>query len=78
MLDAQAEYYSANLTQNVMRSLNYNAKNCYYNGVKVFGYKTEELPVKGKGGRPKKIYALDPVTSRCTPKRISKMMTPGE
>ena len=63
MLDAQAEYYSANLTQNVMRGLNYNAKNCYYNGVKVFGYKTEELPVKGKGGRPKKIYALDPVTS---------------
>lgn len=63
MLDAQAEYYSANLTQNVMRGLNFNAKNCYYNGVKVFGYTTEELPIKGKGGRSKKIYAIDPVTS---------------
>ena len=63
MLDAQAEYYSANLKQNVMRGLNFNAKNCYYNGVKVFGYTTEELPIKGKGGRSKKIYAIDPVTS---------------
>lgn len=63
MLDAQAEYYSANLKQNVMRGLNFNAKNCYYNGVKVFGYTTEELPIKGKGGRAKKIYAIDPVTS---------------
>ena len=63
MLDAQAEYYSANLTQNVMRGLNYNAKNCYYNGVKVFGYTTEDLPITGKGGRHKKVYALDPVTS---------------
>jgi len=63
LLDAQAEYYSANLTQNVMRGLNFNAKNCYYNGVKVFGYTTEELPVKGKSGRSKKIYAIDPVTS---------------
>jgi len=59
MLDAQAEYYSANLTQNVMRGLNFNAKNCYYNGVKVFGYTIEELPVKGKGGRSKKIFAID-------------------
>lgn len=63
MLDAQAEYYSANLTQNVMRGLNYNAKNCYYNGVKVFGYTTEDLPITGKGGRHKKVYALDSVTS---------------
>ena len=63
MLDAQAEYYSANLTQNVMRGLNFNAKNCYYNGVKVFGYTTEDLPITGKGGRHKKVYALDPVTS---------------
>lgn len=60
-MDAQAEYYSANLTQNVMRGLNYNAKNCYYNGVKVFGYKTEELPVKGKGGRPKKYMLSIPL-----------------
>ena len=63
ILDAQAEYYSASLAQNVMRGLNFNAKNCYYNGVKTFGYTTEDLPIKGKNGKPKKIYVLDPTTS---------------
>ena len=63
ILDAQAEYYSANLTQNVMRGLHFNAKCCYYNGVKVFGYTTEDLPIKAKGGGFKKAYTLDPVTS---------------
>lgn len=63
MLDAQAEYYSASLKQNVMRGLNYNAKSCYYNGIKVFGYATEDLPIKAKGGGYKKVYVLDPVTS---------------
>ena len=63
MLDAQAEYYSASLRQNVMRGLSFNAKNCYYNGVKTFGYMTEELPIAGKNGRHKRIYVLDPVTA---------------
>ena len=46
-----------------MRGLHFNAKCCYYNGVKVFGYTTEDLPIKAKGGGFKKAYTLDPVTS---------------
>ncbi len=41
------------LQQNVLRGPNFNAKNCYYNGIKVFGYPTQNLPITGKGGRPK-------------------------
>ena len=63
MLDAQAEYYSANLQQNVLRGLNFNAENCYYNGQKILGYTTEEIMVRAGGNKRKQVYVIDPVTS---------------
>lgn len=38
VLEGMAEYYSANLGENVARGLNGNALNCHPNGVSVFGY----------------------------------------
>lgn len=40
MLDAFAEYYSRNLSQNVKRGMYSNAEKCMANGVPVFGYRT--------------------------------------
>ena len=38
VLEGMAEYYSANLAQNVMRGMEGNALKCKHNGVRVFGY----------------------------------------
>ena len=38
VLEGMAEYYSANLAQNVMRGMEGNALKCGHNGVRVFGY----------------------------------------
>lgn len=40
MLTAIAEWYSANLSQNVRRGLNGNAMKCKTNGMKLYGYRT--------------------------------------
>ena len=38
VLEGMAEYYSANLSQNVKRGMHGNALRCMHNGVRVFGY----------------------------------------
>ena len=38
MLEAIAEWYSRNLSENVKRGMNDNARNCLYNGSNVYGY----------------------------------------
>ena len=38
VLEGMAEYYSANLAQNVRRGMEGNALKCHHNGVRVFGY----------------------------------------
>ena len=38
MLEAIAEWYSRNLSENVKRGMNDNARRCLYNGATVFGY----------------------------------------
>ena len=38
MLEAIAEWYSRNLSENVKRGMNDNARRCLYNGTTVFGY----------------------------------------
>lgn len=38
LLEGMAEYYSANLAQNVLRGMEGNARKCLHNGVKTFGY----------------------------------------
>ena len=38
MLEAIAEWYSRNLSENVTRGMNDNARKCLYNGTKVLGY----------------------------------------
>lgn len=45
VMDAMAEYYSANLGQNVVRGMTSNAERCLTNGVRVLGYR------KGADGR---------------------------
>ena len=50
MLEATAEWYSRQLSENVTRGMTDNAHRCLYNGTKILGY------VRGADGR----YALDP------------------
>ena len=38
VLEGMAEYYSANLAQNVKRGMDGNALRCHHNGVRLFGY----------------------------------------
>ena len=38
MLEAIAEWYSRNLSENVKRGMNDNARHCLYNGTTIFGY----------------------------------------
>ena len=38
MLEAIAEWYSRNLSENVKRGMNDNARRCLYNGITVYGY----------------------------------------
>ena len=41
VLEGMAEYFSANLSENVQRGLHGNALNCKHNGIKLFGYDSE-------------------------------------
>lgn len=50
MLEATAEWYSRQLSENVTRGMTDNAQRCLYNGTRILGYK------RGPDGR----YALDP------------------
>ena len=50
MLEATAEWYSRQLSENVTRGMTDNAHRCLYNGTKIIGY------LRGADGR----YALDP------------------
>ncbi len=38
LMDAMAEYYSRQLSQNIQRGMDYNAQHALYNGHKLFGY----------------------------------------
>lgn len=38
LLEGMAEYYSANLSENIRRGMEGNALKCHHNGVKVYGY----------------------------------------
>lgn len=42
MMESLAEFYSAQLRQNVMRGMEHNAKNALYNGHKLLGYKVDD------------------------------------
>ncbi|OUN47354.1 hypothetical protein B5G20_05145 [Collinsella sp. An7] len=42
MLEGLAEYYSANLSQNVLRGMEGNALRCMHNGVALFGYRRND------------------------------------
>ena len=42
LYDGMAEFYSANLRQNVMRGMRYNAENALYNGHKLLGYTVDD------------------------------------
>ena len=53
MMDGMAEYYSRNLSQNILRGMGYNAANFLYNGHKLFGYSVDST----------KHYVLDPDTA---------------
>ena len=50
MLEATAEWYSRQLSENVTRGMNDNALKCLYNGTRIIGY------VRGSDGR----YAIEP------------------
>ncbi len=51
VLEGYAEYYSANLAQNILRGLEGNAMKCKTNGVRVLGY----------GKTPEDYYEVDPI-----------------
>lgn len=51
VLEGMAEYYSANLAQNIKRGMDGNAERCHWNGVPVYGYDP------GPDGR----YVVNPV-----------------
>ena len=53
LLESMAEFYSKQLSQNVLRGMNYNAQNALYNGHKMLGY--------GVGDDKK--YIIDPETA---------------
>lgn len=54
LMDAMAEYYSCQQSQNIQRGMNYNAERALYNGHKVFGYGVD---------RAAKKYIIDPDTA---------------
>ena len=53
MLEATAEWYSRNLSENVTRGMNDNARRCLYNGRRILGYTAA----------PNQPYQIDPVTA---------------
>lgn len=67
VLEGYAEYYSANLAQNVKRGMEGNAMDCKTNGVKVYGYRT------GPDGK----YEINPETAPVV-KYVFEHYTEGE
>lgn len=53
-MEAMAEYYSRQLSQNIQRGMDYNAQHALYNGHKLFGYDVD---------RSTKKYIPDPNTA---------------
>lgn len=54
LMEAMAEYYSRQLSQNIQRGMDYNAQHALYNGHKLFGYDVD---------RSTKKYIPDPNTA---------------
>lgn len=54
LMDAMAEYYSRQLSQNIQRGMDYNAQHALYNGHKLFGYGVDKST---------KRYVVDPDTA---------------
>ena len=54
LMEAMAEYYSRQLSQNIQRGMDYNAQHALYNGHKLFGYDVD---------RSTKKYVPDPNTA---------------
>lgn len=54
LMEAMAEYYSRQLSQNIQRGMDYNAQHALYNGHKLFGYDVD---------RSTKKYIADPNTA---------------
>lgn len=54
LMDAMAEYYSRQLSQNIQRGMDYNAQHALYNGHKLFGYGVDKATKK---------YVVDPDTA---------------
>lgn len=54
LMDAMAEYYSRQLSQNIQRGMDYNAQHALYNGHKLFGYGVDKST---------KRYIVDPDTA---------------
>lgn len=67
LMDSMAEFYSKQLTQNVVRGMRYNADNCLYNGHKLLGYTVDET----------KHYVKDPDTAPIV-QRIFKQYADGK
>lgn len=54
LMEAMAEYYSRQLSQNIQRGMDYNAQHALYNGHKLFGYGVDKATKK---------YVVDPDTA---------------
>lgn len=54
IMDAYAEFYSRQLSQNIQRGIDYNASHALYNGHKIFGYDVDKSTKK---------YIIDPDTA---------------
>ena len=54
LMEAMAEYYSRQLSQNIQRGMGYNAQHALYNGHKLFGYGVDKATKK---------YIIDPDTA---------------
>ena len=50
LMEAMAEYYSRQLSQNIQRGMDYNAQHALYNGHRLFGYE-DDPPRQGLGAR---------------------------
>ena len=60
MRAAEAENYSANMSENISRGQRDIAEKCLYAGYKILGYRAEPAPEHGKH---RKRYAIDPATA---------------
>ena len=67
LMEAMAEYYSRQLSQNIQRGMDYNAQHALYNGHKLFGYDVD---------RSTKKYIPDPRTSARVPSGRTAWTTP--